>query len=54
MMVLNLNGTDIAIETRERENERTRERENERTRDEEGCLLNPQDWTPELAELLLD
>ena len=38
MMVLNLNGTDIAIETRERENERTR--------DEEGCLLNPQHWTP--------
>ena len=35
MMGLNLNGTDIAIETRD-----------ERTRDEEGCLLNPQDWTP--------
>ena len=36
-MVLNLNGTDIAIETRDERRE---------TRDEEGCLLNPQHWTP--------
>ena len=44
MMGLNLNGTDIAIETRDERRE-TRDERRE-TRDEEGCLLNPQDWTP--------